>query len=153
MESSALENAFGCREPSFYLITRKNNYNFYTIVLVTSSFQSITSMNEEDILSWFSAYRCKCKWYQVNVFNSRYMELVARSSSSTLAYCRRSYSRVTIYNSIAVFNQPITFYSSLRTHINIAEIMQYDSSYCDNFIEAVKVTSVRYIRVLVLHSM
>ena len=60
---------------------------------------------------------------------------------------------VTIYNSIAVFNQPITFHSSMRTHINIAAIIQYDSSNYDNFIAAVKVTNVRCIRVLVLHSM
>ena len=60
---------------------------------------------------------------------------------------------VTIYNSIAVFNQPITFRSSMRTHINIAAIIQYDSSNYDIFIEAAKVTNVRCIRVLVLHSM
>ena len=61
--------------------------------------------------------------------------------------------RVIIENSIAVFNQPINFHSSMRTHINIAAIIQYDSSNYDNFIAAVKVTNVRCIRVLVLHSM
>ena len=80
------------------------------------------------------------------------MELVARSSSSTLAY-RRMISHVTIYNSIVVFNQPIIFHSSMRTHINIEAIIQYDSSNYDNFIAAVKVTNVTCIRVLVFHSM
>ena len=49
--------------------------------------------------------------------------------------------RVTIYYSIAVFNQSITFHSSMRIDINIAAIIQYDSSNYDNFIAAVKVTN------------
>ena len=36
----------------------------------------------------------------------------------------------------------------MRTHINIAAIIQYDSSNYENFIVAVKVTNVRCIRVI-----
>ena len=66
----------------------RTNINIAAIIQYDSSNYENFIAAEEDILSWFGAYRCKCKWYQVNVFNSICMELVARSSSSTLAYKR-----------------------------------------------------------------
>ena len=60
--------------------------NIAAIIQYESSNNDNFIVAEEGILSWFSDDICKCKWYQVNVSNSRYMELVERSSNSTLSY-------------------------------------------------------------------